>query len=198
MRAILMTSAVLAASVLAGCDSTTSLTSADQDYNTAAMAYNDMRSEVLALPFSTSVDMPNRGTATYNGYSTILMDTPAADSALVGDAQVVANFDSGSITGSLTNFVGSANGTPNEEYTGSIALFNGDIGSTAPSRLTADINGTLRSDTNTVSINGDVAGNFRSDGALNAAALTASESASTDFFLNGREYSGDIGIVAQR
>ena len=198
MRTILMTSAVLAASALAGCDSTTTLTSAEQDYNEAAMAYNDMRSDVLALPLSTSADMPNRGTATYSGYSTLLMDTPTADTALVGDARIVANFDADSLTGDLTNFVGSVNGGESQAFNGSIALRNGEIGATTASRLTADVNGSLSGGGNTVSINGDVAGDFRSDGQLNAAALTASESAATDFLLNGREYSGDLGIVAQR
>jgi hypothetical protein len=188
----------LAAVTLSACDTTLTDDSATvDDYNAMAIAYNDVRAEVQSLPWSTSADMPTTGSATYTGYATVLMDTPT-DSMMVGDARLTADFDRSTLTGNLNNFVGTVNGSDYANYSGSLGLTNGEIGIASASALGADISGTLTSNTDRVTINGGVQGNFRSDGPINAAGLAASETPDTDFILNGRGYDGDIGIVALR
>jgi hypothetical protein len=185
--------------VLAGCESGTPIvddTAARNEYNAVAEAYNDMRTDLQALPLS-GADMPTVGSATYEGYATLLVDTPI-DSALVGDARIVADFTDGELWGNLSNFVGTVDGSTYDDFAGTIALSDGQIGVTTASSLTADMQGTLSSGTDTLTIDGGVQGNFRSDGAINAVGLTASDTAGTDYIVNGFLYDGDTGIVAER
>lgn len=189
----------LAAAVLTGCEETALLDDAasQDDYNDLATAYNDLRTDVQALPLSTAVDMPTVGSATYDGYATVLVDT-AIDSALVGDALITADFGKSELNGNLTNFVGTVDGSAYSDFNGSIAIKDGEIGVASASALTGDIKGSLSNGEDLVSINGGVEGNFRSDGAVNAAGLTARDTTGTDFIVNGRERDGDLGIVAIR
>lgn len=185
--------------VLAGCESGTPIvddTAERNAYNAAAEAYNDMRADLQALPLS-GADMPTVGSATYDGHATVLIDTPT-DSALVGDARIVADFSDGDLWGNMSNFVGTVDGSPYSDFAGSIALGNGQIGVSTASSLSADMQGTLNNGSDIVTIDGGVIGNFRSDGAINAAGLTASDTAGTDYIVNGVIHDGDTGIVAER
>lgn len=187
---------VLAATALAGCEETT----AEQDYDAVAQAYDDMRAEVLAMDVSSSATMPRSGSATFEGYSTIFIDTATADAALVGDAVIDANFSTGRLTGSLSNFIGNVNGGQVQEYDGAIGIREGEIGAVRAEELTADIKGAVSvPGGDSVSINGEIAGRFRDDGAVRAAALTAVDTDSTDFRVNGvLQSDGRVNIVAQR
>jgi hypothetical protein len=187
----------LGAVALAGCDGTVADTvDRVDDYNAQAVAYNEMRADVLAMPLS-GADMPNTGGATYNGYTTLLIDTPT-DSALVGDARIAANFTNRTLSGDMTNFIGSVDGSNYTAYNGSLAIRNGEIGVSTASAFNGDLTGTLSSSEDVVRVDGDVSGNFRSDGAVNAAALTASSTTDTDIFVNGVSQDGRLGIVAER
>jgi hypothetical protein len=189
----------VAAFVLAGCESGTGFddSATVDDYNAQAIAYNDLRAEVQAMRPSTAADMPTVGSASYAGLATVLVDTPT-DSALVGDAWLTADFSNSTIRGNLTDFVGTVNGSDYANYSGSLGITNGEIGIASANALAADLSGTLTSNTDRLTVNGGVRGNFRSDGPINAAGLTAAETADTDFIVNGRGYDGDIGIVAER
>jgi hypothetical protein len=192
---------ILAATVLAGCDSAGVATSAEQDYNTVAQAYDDMRLDVLAMPVSSGATMPNRGGATYDGYSTISINPGTSrNTALVGEATLRADFGNGSITGTLDDFVGQVNGGTIQEYAGSIGIRDGEIGEVRAENLTADIKGAVSvAGGDSVAINGGIEGRFRDDGARNAAALTAVDTAATQFRVNNvLQSGGTVNIVAER
>jgi hypothetical protein len=198
MRIAILGSA-LAVTFLAGCDGST-LATDQQDYDSVAQAYNDMRADVLAMPVSSGATMPNRGTATYDGYSTISIPGTSRNTALVGDASLRADFGNGSLTGSLDNFIGQVNGGTIQDYAGSIGIREGDIGVIRAENLTADIKGAVSiPGGDSVGINGEIEGRFRDDGVRNAAALTAVDSASTEFRVNGvLQSGGTVNIVAER
>ncbi len=186
----------LACVVLAGCETVTEQVDQLESYNDMANDYNDLRFEVQNMTIS-GAEMPNTGSATYSGYATLLINSPN-DTALVGDATISADFTNSTLNGNLTNFVGTADGSDYDEFSGSIALKDGEIGATTASSLTADIKGSLSNDDDLVTVNGGVVGNFRTDGELNAAGLTALDTSDTDFTVNGESYEGDLGIVAIR
>jgi len=192
-------SAALSVIALGACDSGTTVTDGTPSYATQAAAYNAMLDDVRAMPVTTSATMRNTGGATYDGYATVLVDTPT-QTAVVGDAVLTADFADGSLTGNLSNFVGSVNGAGEEDFAGAIGLKDGVIGATTASSLTADMKGTLTgNDTgNTVTVIGGVQGEFHDDGGVNAAGLAALETADTDFIVNGTGRDGDVGIVALR
>lgn len=189
----------LAVSGLAACDSTAVVddSATVDEYNEMAIAYNDLRADVQSMPVAGTSTMPTVGSATYLGYATVLADTPSA-TQLIGDAEVRANFTNGTVTGTLSDFVGTVNGSDYANYSGTLALNNGTIGSGSPSALQSDLSGTLSSTTDRLTVTGGVQGNFRNNGALNAAGLTAADTTGTDFIVNGAGFEGDVGIVAIR
>jgi hypothetical protein len=186
----------LALVALAGCETVSEEVDRLESYNDMANAYNDLRYEVQEMTIS-GAEMPNTGSATYTGYATLLVNSPN-DTALVGDARIEADFTNSTLNGNLTNFVGTVDGDGYDDFSGSIALKDGEIGATTASSLTADIKGSLSNDEDLVTVNGGVVGNFRTDGELNAAGLTALDTSSTEFTVNGQSYGGDLGIVAIR
>jgi hypothetical protein len=186
----------LALGALAGCSTTTEFGDEVTRYNDAAMAYNALRDDVQAMPLSTAIDMPTVGSATYEGQAVVRVD--ATGTALVGDARISADFSDATLTGNLNNFTGTLDGSNYGDVNGSIAIKDGEIGVASASGLTGDIKGALSNGDDQLSINGAIVGNFRSDGAINAAGLTARDTWDTDFILNGVAQDGDLGIVAIR
>ena len=186
----------LALAALAGCSTTTEFGDEVTRYNDAAMAYNALRDDVQAMPLSTVIDMPTVGSATYEGQAVVRVD--ATGTALVGDARISADFSDATLTGNLNNFTGTLDGSNYGDVNGSIAIKDGEIGVASASGLTGDIKGALSNGDDQLSINGAIVGNFRSDGEINAAGLTARDTWDTDFILNGVAQDGDLGIVAIR
>jgi hypothetical protein len=189
-------STTLAALVLAGCSSTSTDT---PNYADQSAAYNAMLDDIQAMPVSTAATMPTTGSATYDGYALVVADTPG-QTAVVGEADISANFTNGTLSGNLTDFVGVVNGAAEETLDGSIALSNGVIGATTAASLTANMTGTLIGDTslNTVTVIGGIQGEFHDDGGLNAKGLAALETPGTSIIVNGVGRDGDVGIVALR
>jgi len=186
----------LAIVALAGCSTTTEFGDEVTRYNDAAMAYKALREDVQAMPLSTVIDMPTVGSATYEGQAVVRVD--ATGTALIGDARISADFSDATLTGNLSNFTGTLDGSNYGDVNGSIAIKEGEIGVASASGLTGDIKGLLSNGDDQLSINGGIAGNFRSDGEINAAGLTARDTWDTDFILNGVAQDGDLGIVAVR
>jgi hypothetical protein len=185
---------VLAA--LAGCSTSASVDDEVVRYNDAAYTYNELREDVLAMPPGTAIDMPTVGSATYEGKAVLRLDV--ADMALVGDARITADFTDGTMSGSLGRFAGTVGGADYGDFSGSIAIRDGAIGVASASGLTADITGHLTNGEDRISIVGGIIGDFRSDGIINAAGLTARDAADTTVVINGMERDADLGIVAIR
>lgn len=92
--------------------------------------------------------MPTTGGATYTGVMFVELDTAGMTTQLYGNADVTANFDVSSMSGSVTDFYGRDRTGSQAAYTGAISLTDGTIGaarptpstwtSPAPSRATAN------------------------------------------------------------
>lgn len=136
-----------------------------------------------ALPNTSYVGMPTSGTATYNGYALLYANTRGtvagvAKLGIVGTAQLNANFGTSSMTGTLTNFVGSevtANSTGGYDfsktptaYNGSLTMTDGCIGNAAgcpgvtrPNQFTGTFKGALTGQGHTVATDATILGDFR-------------------------------------
>ena len=115
--------------------------------------------------FLSDGNMPSRGSAVYQGFAEIVIDTPRGDTSLLGDAVLTADFADRDMDGTLGNFVGSVNGDAVREYSGQL-LLNGGIpnrGNLDPANWGTTMSGQLRSGLNQVIIAGGMGGDFRTD-----------------------------------
>ena len=155
--------AVLAVATMAlsGCDSVTSVFDGS---STAAPAFDDQIVDFLDLSFDqttmgqTSVNqMPTLGSATYDGvagFAEFPTTGNVADYQIMADLSLVADFDTGAMTGELTNF----NQRDDQQLEGSLRLSNGRI---SGSGFTADAIGTVDYGTDPLVWDLEVQGDFR-------------------------------------
>ncbi len=192
MKFILITAASGGLALAAGCSDTTM--SASDTYSNNAVNYNAMLADIRDTPITTAAQMPLSGSATYNGYATVLT---GIDTALTGNSQITANFSTSTLTGNLSNFAGTVNGGDDQFFDGGLSIKGGEIGEVTASGITGDIKGTLTGEStgDTVTVIGGVEGEFHGNGADSLAALNTDD---TDFIVNGIGVAGDLGIVAQR
>ena len=195
MRAFGLT--VWAALALAGCGSTETI-SAGNDFRDRIDANADLASEVAGLPTATAAEVPVTGSATYDGYATVVIDTDVAETSLVGDATLVADFAGDTIEGTLDDFVGTVDGGAIRDYDDSLAVSDGDLRVATAAGFGADVNGVLEGGGDTIGVDGSIFGNLRSSPTRDVAALSAISAGGTDFTVNGTEYGGLLTIVAER
>lgn len=121
--------------------------------------------------------MPTTGTANFTGYAGLTVDDPTTNQPSIhvdGTAVVTANFATASVSGSMTNFVGTTvdNTThdlagPAASYAGTLTLTNGCIGLstcpnvTRPNQFSANVDGTLTGEGNTIVTSREVVGDFK-------------------------------------
>lgn len=108
-------------------------------------------------------EMPMDGTARFDGFGagTIILDAATVDEIAVrGDARVNVDFETGNITGAITN-ISAANTVEAFDVTGSVDLTAGRIGIIRPNDLEIDYAGDLNIDQTTYVLNGTMDGDFR-------------------------------------
>jgi uncharacterized protein (DUF2345 family) len=172
-------------------------------------AYLALQAETLALRDATeflavtdAVDLPNTGSATYEGTALIALDAPAGGvaSELIGDASIVADFEAATVSGQADGFYGTVNGGDVAAFEGTIFVSQGAIDSSnvGNDQIAADVNGTLSGGGDTLVVDGAVAGNFLGDPLLlNEApeALSLATDDATTFRLNGEDVTGGMEVI---
>ena len=111
-------------------------------------------------------DVPTRGEAAFQGFAVIDIATPRANSRVLGDSLLIANFGDRTIRGTLGEFVGSVNGDAVRQYDGVIQMSGGfqNSGPNDRANIGTIMNGNLRGGANVISITGGMSGFFRTDG----------------------------------
>lgn len=161
-------------------------------------ANGEMAERVADLPETRAADMPVTGSAVFDGYTGLTMQTERRTD-LVGTATLTADFEEASIAGSLEDFRGRVNGGDVQDLDGALSVSGGAIGIATASGFGADLQGVLTGrESGVVGVDGSIFGNFRSEDGRGAQALTAVTAGGTDFTLNGTERGGILTIVAER
>lgn len=192
---------LIAASVLAGCNSNNAATvttpaatmaaAGTRVANTNKPLLETLQTKNQALTFSKMADLPKTGSAKYNGFAQIFADgavIPTTTKEVVGVAKLTVGFDgTGSMTGSVTDF-DDATGT----YTGTLDVTGGSIaaGTNGP-QVTSAISGTLtRSSGQVFDVSGNLTGGFFGptgevlNGANKVIVTSDGKSATTDITVN--------------
>jgi len=142
-------------------------------------------------------EMPTKGTATFAGFSIIAVDASSRTLALVGLADLKANFDTSRISGTMSDFNGGyADGDINA-YNGELAIKNGNIGLPTPNGFVADYSGKLTGNGETVVLGGDINGVFK--GTRIRGLFAASDPATTTATIDGTPADDSVlAIVAKK
>ena len=188
------TAAALA--TLAGCSSEEGLTDEEEAYNGLASAYNWTEAHLSTLPGS-GADTPTTGSATYEGYAAMELETQAT-TQLAGRANIQVDFADATMSGELSDFMGQVNGGAVQEFDGSLLLANGDLSNPAPGSFRAEVGGELTGSGNSIEVDGPFRGSFYTDDGQTAGALRGNTTVSTEFVLNGTAVNGALGVAATR
>jgi hypothetical protein len=210
IRSVMWVTVGVSLSVLAGCGSSDGANAPTlREQFLATVAEGDAISDRYQPPrlATTPLNMPDTGQVTYNGASGVIVETPTSITLLAGDARVVADFATNTLSGNMSNFIGVTGPNtddPSEEvldsataYTGELSVTNGVIGSIVASGVAADFGGTLTGQGNVIVIDGTMIGQFF--GNPNPVGLLMnSNEATTTTTLNGVAVTGTAGISAER
>lgn len=143
-------------------------------------------------------EVPNSGSATFTGYTGILLARPSNPLALLGDTAITIDFGVRTLDGSMTNFIGDDNAGV-RSYAGTIDIINGEVGfddprgDTVPNDIRFDYDGTLSGGGNTVDLDGGVTGKFKGTPIRGLVAASDSETE----LLNGNSVDALITVVAE-
>lgn len=170
----------------------------EMTYGELVAANAEMAARVTGWPDAAAAEVPVTGSATFEGFATLVMETPRTTD-LVGRATLTADFGNDSIAGTLEDFAGRVNGAAVQELDGEIAVTDGDLRVLAPSVFRADLGGLLTGGGQVLGVEGGLLGSFRAEpGSEEAGGLAALSTAGTDFTLNGQEHAGSLAIVGER
>lgn len=135
---------------LAGCDA--ALLSIGGEFDARLDDYLDLETSVSALSATDPLDLPT-GDATYTGYALIDADSGAGVETFVADAEVLAEFDTDDISGTVDNVFGETTGA-----TADVIDITG--GAIVGGQFFADTFGTLTVDTTIYDLEGGMIGTF--------------------------------------
>lgn len=163
-------------------------------YAGSASEAQDLNARVASLANSSFASMPDRGSAEYVGHASVVFDQNGAEVALLGRANVTADFANARISGQVDDVFGGTGLSDLQNYAGELR-FDGQIGVRRPNSFDAVIAGELSAGAQTIAVNGPLLGNFRGTGAQ---ALTAITTAQTLAFVNGTAAPVRVKITAEQ
>lgn len=137
--------------------------------------------------------MPTTGTAAFEGYIDVVLDTPTAQTELLGDTRLSADFDAGTIAGQATNFAGRDANGDYDLYTGTMTLADGKIGAVRPNDFDIGYKGTLTGNGDKVVVLGSMDGKFKGDPVRGILAEDTDPTASVD----GTAVTGSITMAVE-
>jgi hypothetical protein len=174
-----LVSVISAALLVSACSGSSNVSS--DSFDQLATRGGGLISEFEDAGFTTEAQMPMTGTATYRGVAAFGLD--ADPDVIIETAEILsnltlnANFASGAIDSSMTNF----RDLQNNVGTGGLDISNGTI---IGSQFTADIGGNVALGGESVQIAGEMLGDFVGSG---AEYLEGFIKADADFGLTGTE-----------
>lgn len=143
MRLVATVAGVAAAALLAGC-SDDGGSSETEDYQSRLEAYRALNDRVGALDDARYTRVQDAtGSATYEGPLALGDVAVGGGTSIIGDARIVADFDSDRLRGSADDFFGRFGGGGIEDFEGQLTLENGRIGVSEPNAVSASVTGTL-------------------------------------------------------
>lgn len=177
--------------LVAGCGGGSGLSDEERVAEFAAIA--DRLGSRFNTAFLEEGAIPTSGEAVFEGYAGIVIERPADDLALLGDARLTIDFGRDRVTGRIDTVIGDDGGRL-ESYSGSIALVNGVMGATRPNDFSFDYSGALAGQGNSIFLDGSGAGVLK--GTPIRGVLAASDPADT-VLLNGVEAPSTLSIAAE-
>ncbi len=163
--------ALICASALSGCGGTPlNFTNeapfgpiSDDQVATRMASYDRLSDTVLALSPTSPSAMDESGRATFTGLAELGVSstTAAGDMTLVGDAVLIANFQTRVVTASMNNFAGADMAGAGQRLDGSLEMDNGAIGFVAANGMTGTFRGRLVADEFEIVADGVIEGTFR-------------------------------------
>lgn len=226
-RAAMGLGALGVAAGLAGCGGgTTSASGANvsQSYNETRTGYQTMLTDVFGdtstgatgLSHTSIANMPTAGKADFNGYAVVIAgdrSKPHGQFIVFGNSTMEADFGTGALTGSATNFKG---GPENPDtgilvsaprtYSGTVSLTAGCIGPTACGnsalqtyQAAATATGTLTGDGHTVTVNEPLTGQVYGNSTVKALEVDVTRAAHLGTTtLDGAATDGGVGFVGEK
>lgn len=141
------------------------------------------------------------GRATFDGAAGILVNPSIvegelldAETTLLGDATINVNFRNGTLSGDVTNIIGTDSAYNDDNYTGSVQIKNGSIGDFGVGTFVGEYEGTVRGNRDTIALDGDLFGAFAGNPSVDGLLLYGEGTSNTD----GYRGTSIITLVAER
>ena len=175
--------------LLCGCGQLTELV----QYAGTASDAQDRNDRVAALANTGFAVMPVTGSVSYAGHASVVYAQNGAEVALLGQANVTANFDTGAVAGRVDQVFGGSGLSDLQNYAGALT-FDGQIGQRRPNSFDATIAGVLTAPGRAIAVNGPLLGDFRGGGAQALVAMTTGQTVTT---VNGATVPVRVRIAAE-
>ena len=152
---------------LAGCQDSAPVTP-EPPFSQEATAFVDNFAELESRFSTTTAAMPTSGTASFQGQSGLVLTSAGGDTfLLLGDAAMLADFQSATLDGTMGSFRGvmlpggTGPATADIPYSGTILLQGGDIGFLRANDFFGGFDGTLTGGGNAIFVTGGIYGEFK-------------------------------------
>ncbi|MEL6641870.1 MAG: hypothetical protein AAFP98_11250, partial [Pseudomonadota bacterium] len=135
----------------------------DDEVTGLSNSFDQLSSQVLSLSPTPSGGMDTTGRATFTGMAEMTVSpTSTSDSmTLIGDAVLIANFETRAVTASMDNFAGVDMSGAAQRLDGRLTMNDGSIGALTSNSLVGTFQGTLAATDFVVVTNGQLDGTFR-------------------------------------
>lgn len=135
----------------------------DDESAILSASFDSLSEDVMAIAPTVPGSVDNAGRATFSGMAKVVVtpQTGSGSMTLVGDASLIANFESRAITANMINFAGIDMQGAGQRLDGSLSMDNGVIGAGSSNGFAGTFRGTLVADTYEIQADGIIDGTFR-------------------------------------
>lgn len=144
------------------------------------------------------VGMPDMGTATYTGGTRLTLATAGQPTQVFGAASLTADFAADTISGTVTNFIGTDRTGNAALYSGNLTLAGGVIGAGVPNNFSIGYSGALTGNGEAIALTaGLIEGKFKGDSAGGPLGIRGSD-ATVSATIDGAPVTGTLALAAER